>query len=180
MACSPVQLLQLLRQDWYPDEEAAALAAQARARVLIFVKTLSMTKADLAKAAAKAREEHERAVMQLTPSTAAAAVAGAGDAAAEAACCRAVAMLEQLGLQQHSASFIREKITDDVVPGMTVDVLRQLGLPLGDAMRFMALLNQAAGSPSRIKKNQIAPVVTEDDRQPQHSGPQNKRCCSML
>jgi len=42
-ACSPVQLLQLLHQDWYPEEEAAALAAHA---------------------AAKSREEHARAVLQ--------------------------------------------------------------------------------------------------------------------
>ena len=33
-ACSPVQLLQLLHEDWYPEDEAAALAAQARAKVL--------------------------------------------------------------------------------------------------------------------------------------------------
>ena len=57
-ACSPAQLLQLLHQDWYPEEEAVALAAQARARVLIFVKTLTSTRA------AKSREEHARAVLQ--------------------------------------------------------------------------------------------------------------------
>ena len=48
-ACSPVQLLQLLHQDWYPDEEAAALAAQARARVLIFSKTLAHVRAAAAR-----------------------------------------------------------------------------------------------------------------------------------
>jgi len=44
-----VQLLQLLHQDWYPDEEAAALAAQARARVLIFSKTLAHVRAAVAR-----------------------------------------------------------------------------------------------------------------------------------
>ena len=43
----------------------------------------------------------------LSPSHASAAVVGAGLAAAEAVvCCRAVAMLQQLGLQQHSAAFM--------------------------------------------------------------------------
>lgn len=63
-ACLPVQLLQLLHEDWYPEEEAVALAAQACARVLIFVKTLTSTRAALAQAAAKSREEHARAVLQ--------------------------------------------------------------------------------------------------------------------
>ena len=44
-----MQLLQLLHQDWYPDEEAAALAAQARARVLIFSKTLAHVRAAAAR-----------------------------------------------------------------------------------------------------------------------------------
>jgi hypothetical protein len=54
-----VQLLQLLQPDLYPEDDAAALAAQARARVLIFVKTVSR-----AKAAAKYRDEQARAALQ--------------------------------------------------------------------------------------------------------------------
>ena len=45
--CSPVQLQQLLQHDLYPENDAAALAAQACARVLIFVKTVSRAKAAL-------------------------------------------------------------------------------------------------------------------------------------
>jgi hypothetical protein len=58
-ACSPVQLLQLLQPDLYTEDDAAALAVQARARVLIFVKTVSK-----AKAATKYRDEQARAAMQ--------------------------------------------------------------------------------------------------------------------
>jgi hypothetical protein len=54
--CSPVQLQQLLQHDVYPEDDAAALAAQARARVLIFVKTVSR-----AKAAVKCRDDQARA-----------------------------------------------------------------------------------------------------------------------
>jgi hypothetical protein len=54
--CSPVQLQQLLHHDVYPEDDAAALAAQARARVLIFVKTVSR-----AKAAVKCRDDQARA-----------------------------------------------------------------------------------------------------------------------
>ena len=57
--CSPVQLLQLLQPDLYPEDDAAALAAQARARALIFVKAVSS-----AKAAVKCREEQARAALQ--------------------------------------------------------------------------------------------------------------------
>ena len=54
--CSPVQMQQLLQHDVYPEDDAAALAAQARARVLIFVKTVSR-----AKAAVKCRDDQARA-----------------------------------------------------------------------------------------------------------------------
>ena len=45
--CSPVQLMQLLRPDSYPDNDAAGLFAQACARVLIYSKTLSRVRMDL-------------------------------------------------------------------------------------------------------------------------------------
>ena len=57
--CSPVQLQQLLQHDVYPEDDAAALAAQARARVLIFVKTVSR-----AKAAVKCRDGQARALQR--------------------------------------------------------------------------------------------------------------------
>ncbi len=53
--CSRVQLQQLLQHDLYPEDNAAALAAQARG-VLIFVKTVSR-----AKAAVKCRDDQARA-----------------------------------------------------------------------------------------------------------------------
>ena len=94
----------------------------------------------------------------------------------------------------------------DVVPGMTADIVKQLGLPLGDAMRFMTQLNQAAGSPSRINKNQVSPADTvsrsmrlhmtaafcarlclahvlfeqEDERQAASTGAHKARCCSIM
>ena len=40
--CSPVQLQQLLQHDLYPEDDAAALAAQARARVLIYSRTVTL------------------------------------------------------------------------------------------------------------------------------------------
>ncbi len=51
-----MQLQQLLQPDLYPEDDAAALATQARARVLIFVKTVSR-----AKAAVKCRDDQARA-----------------------------------------------------------------------------------------------------------------------
>ena len=57
--CSPVQLQQLLQHDVYLEDDAAALAAQARARVLIFVKMVSR-----AKAAVKCRDDQARALQR--------------------------------------------------------------------------------------------------------------------
>ena len=59
--CSPVQLQQLLQHDLYPEDDAAALAAQARARVLIFVKTVSRAKAAIKCRDDQAREDQARA-----------------------------------------------------------------------------------------------------------------------
>ena len=47
-ACSPVDLLQLLQPDTYPESEAVPVAAQARARVLIYLKTLTRARIDVA------------------------------------------------------------------------------------------------------------------------------------
>jgi hypothetical protein len=46
--CSPVQVMQLLQPDSYPDNDAADLFAQACSRVLIYSKTLSRVRIDLA------------------------------------------------------------------------------------------------------------------------------------
>ena len=59
--CSPVQLQQLLQHDLYPEDDAAALAAQARARVLIFVKTVSRAKVAIKCRDDQAREDQARA-----------------------------------------------------------------------------------------------------------------------
>ena len=51
-ACAPVQPLQLLRPDLYPDIDDAALAAPAQSRVLVFVKKiLSLAKRSRSKEA---------------------------------------------------------------------------------------------------------------------------------
>ena len=47
-ACSPVDLLQLLQPGTYPESEAVPVAAQARARVLIYLKTLTRARIDVA------------------------------------------------------------------------------------------------------------------------------------
>ena len=48
VACSPVDLLQLLQPAVYPESEAVPVAAQARARVLIYLKTLTRARIDVA------------------------------------------------------------------------------------------------------------------------------------
>jgi hypothetical protein len=47
-ACSPVDLLQLLQPGTYPESDAATVAAQARARVLIYLRTLTRARIDVA------------------------------------------------------------------------------------------------------------------------------------
>jgi hypothetical protein len=48
VACSPVHLLQLLRPAVYPESDAATVAAQARASVLIYLRTLTRARIDVA------------------------------------------------------------------------------------------------------------------------------------
>ncbi len=46
--CSPVQLLQLLQPDLYPEADAASIVAQAHARVMILLKTVTRVRRDAA------------------------------------------------------------------------------------------------------------------------------------
>ena len=48
VASSPVDLLQLLQPAVYPESDAATVAAQARARVLIYLRTLTRARIDVA------------------------------------------------------------------------------------------------------------------------------------
>ena len=48
VACSPVDLLQLLQPAVYPESDSATLADQARARVLIYLRTLTRARIDVA------------------------------------------------------------------------------------------------------------------------------------
>ena len=48
MVCSPVDQLQLLQPAVYPESDAATVAAQARARVLIYLRTLTRARIDVA------------------------------------------------------------------------------------------------------------------------------------
>src|SRR5215470_13266874 len=70
--------------------------------------------------------------------------------------------LRQLGLGRYEPAFIENAIDSDVLPELTEDDLKKLGIPLGDRRRLIKAIRAMVASPAALVTSEVGEEVGED------------------
>ena len=70
--------------------------------------------------------------------------------------------LQELGLGQHAQEFIENGIGLDILPDLSEDDLKDLGLNLGDRRRLQRAIQSLAPTPTEASIGETAPTISDD------------------